>query len=241
MAPHGGPPTSDDRPATAPLVPRARSRWPPTAAALVLASLTFLVGFRLGGAGAAPAVVLPSDGGQAAPAASTTSPPIVQADAVSSALASTAGGLVPRYGWAVCFVDLEPIVCDQAQPITAPLNDLEMGPGGPPATPPPAMAALWRALPAYTSVVVGAHVVLVAAVTAATRGVLVARVQGGSFNLIVPTVEPGRHGIDYFDLGVLAPGEYLVGVLAQVYGGVSDTAAPPTIIPTQVVGILVGA
>ena len=147
---------------------------------------------------------------------------------------------MPRYGWAVCFVDAAPIVCDQTQPITAPLNDLEMGPGGPPATPPPAMEALWQALPGYTSAVVGAHLVLVAALTAATRGVLVARVQGGTFNQIVPTVEPGRHGIDYFDLGVLAPGQYLVAVLGRVYGGVSDTVAPPTIIPTQVVGILVG-
>ncbi len=87
-----------------------------------------------------------------------------------------------------------------------------------------ATLALWQAVPAST--VVGTHLVLVAALPAPAHGALVARVDERDANRIVPAVEPGRHGLDYFDLGDLAPGHNLVAVLTQVYGSDSSTPAP---------------
>jgi hypothetical protein len=72
------------------------SRGPIVAAVLVLVGVTFLIGFRLGGNGASPAVVVPSDGGNVSmssttPPPSTTTPPVqptplVQPDPGSSLL-----------------------------------------------------------------------------------------------------------------------------------------------------------
>jgi hypothetical protein len=105
MASFGGPPTSDNRPATAPLgVPP--SRGPIVAAVLVLVGVTFLVGFRLGGNGASPRVVVPSDGGNVSmsspmPPPSTTAPPVqpaplLQPDPGSSLLGLPAAPPSPR-------------------------------------------------------------------------------------------------------------------------------------------------
>jgi hypothetical protein len=124
FASFGGPPTSDNRPTPAPLgVPP--SRGPIVAAVLVLVGVTFLVGFRLGGNGASPPVVVPSDGGNVSTSSTTPPPsttaPLVQPDAVSSELASTAGGLVPP-GWAICVVDTAPIVCRSIRPTAEPYD-----------------------------------------------------------------------------------------------------------------------
>jgi len=232
MASFGGPPTSDNRPTPAPLgLPP--SRRPFVAVVLVLVGVTFLVGFRLGGGGALPPVVVPSDGSQGS-RSSTTTPP-VQPDAVSSDLASAAGGLVPRYGWAICVVDTAPIVCVSIRPATEPL-DAFAGTAGPLSSPSARLAALWRAVP--TSDVLGTHLVLVAPLSLPAQTALLARVDGREANREATPVEPGRYGITYFDLGALTPGQYLVAVQYQV-----SSSPPPTrvAILTQVVGLLVCA
>ena len=241
MASFGGPPTSNNRPATAPLgVPS--SRGPIVAAVLVLVGVTFLVGFRLGGNGASLPVVVPSDGGKVSTSSTTTPPsttappvqptPLVQPDAVSSELASTAGGLVPRYGWAICVVDTAPIVCQSIRPTAEPY-DAFAGTAGPLASPSARLAALWRALP--TSEVLGTHLVLVAPLSRPAQTALLARVDGREANQEATPVEPGRYGITYFDLGALTPGQYLVAVEDQI------SSLPPTgiAILTQVVGFVV--
>jgi hypothetical protein len=235
MASFGGPPTSDNRPTTAPLGVRP-SRGPFVAAVLVLVGMTFLVGFRLGGAGASPPVV-PSDGSQGSRSSTTTPPvpptPPVQPDAVSSDLASAAGGLVPP-GWAICVVDTAPIVCRSIRPATEPL-DAFAGTAGPLSSPSASLAALWRAAP--TSDVLGTHLVLVAPLIHPAQTALLARVDGREANQEATPVEPGRQGITYFDLGALTPGQYLVAVEDQV----SSPFSPPAAILTQVVGLLVCA
>ena len=240
MASFGGPPTSNNRPATAPLgVPPLRG--PIVAAVLVLIGVTFLVGFRLGGNGASPPVVVPSDGSNVSTSSTTTPPsttappvqptPLVQPDAVSSELASTAGGLVPP-GWAICVVDTAPIVCRSIRPTAEPY-DAFAGTAGPLASPSARLAALWRALP--TPEVLGTHLVLVAQLSRPAQTALLARVDGREANREATPVEPGRYGITYFDLGALTPGQYLVAVIDQV------PIPPPTgvAILTQVVGLLV--
>ena len=237
MASFGGPPTSDNRGTTAPLrVPPLRG--PIVAAMLVLVGVTFLVGFRLGGNGASPPVVAPSDGSQGS-GPSTTTPseqptPMVQPDAVSSALASTAGDLVPRYGWAICVVDTSAIVCQSIRAATEPL-DAFAGTAGPLASPSARLAALWRTVP--TSDVPGTHLVLVAQLSRPAQTALLARVDGREANREATPVEPGRYGITYFDLGALTPGQYLVAVEDQI------SSPPPTgvAILSQVVGFLVCA
>ena len=233
MARFEGPPNSAHRPATTP-VEGPHGRWPTVVAVLVLAGVTFMVGLHLGEAGVSPSVVLPSGSVQGSPAPTITPPP-VQPDAVSSALANAAGGIAPRYGWAICVVDATPI-CQSIGPVTVSYNDFA-GTAGPLSSPSARLAALWQAVPALA--VVGTHLVLVAALTAPAHGALVARVDGRDANQIVPAVEPGRHGLDYFDLGDLAPGQYLIAVLTQVYGSDTSTPAPSAVVSVQVVGVLV--
>jgi hypothetical protein len=114
MASFGGPPTSDNRPTTTPLR-FPPSRGPTVVVALVLIGVIFLLGFRLGGNGASPPVVVPSHGSQGSSSSTTTPPsvqpaPQIQPDAVSSDLANATAGLVPP-GWAICTLDSPPIVC----------------------------------------------------------------------------------------------------------------------------------
>jgi hypothetical protein len=232
MASFGGPLTSDNRPTTAPLrLPP--SRRPTVAVVLVLVAVTFLVGFRLGGDGASRPVVVPSDGSPGS-SPSTTPPPPVQPDAVSTDLATAAGGLVPRYGWAICVVDTAPIVCQSIRPATEPF-DAFAGTAGPLSSPSARLAALWRAVP--TSDVLGTHLVLVAPLSLLAQPALLARVDGREANQEATPVEPGRYGITYFDLGALTPGQYLVAVIDQA------SSPPPTrvAILAQVVGFLVCA
>jgi hypothetical protein len=231
MASFGGPLTSDNRPTTAPLrLPP--SRRPTVAALLVLVAVTFLVGFRLGGNGASRPVVVPSDGSRGPSSSTRTTPeqaaPPVQPDAVSSDLASAAGELVPRYGWAICIVDTAPIVCHTIRHASEPY-DVFAGTAGPLPSPSARLAALWEALP--TSDFLGTHLVLVAPLSLPAQTALLTRVDGRAANQEAAPVEPGHYGITYFDLGALTPGQYLVAVIDQVSG-------PPPIL-TQVVGLLV--
>jgi hypothetical protein len=235
MASFGGPLSPDNRGATAPLrVPP--SRGPFVATVLVLVGVTFLVGFRLGGNGASVAVVPPSDGSLGSAASTTTTStttPAVQPDAVSSDLATTAGGLVPP-GWAICVVDTAPIVCQSIRPATEPL-DAFAGTAGPLPSPSARLAVLWRTMP--TADVPGTHLVLVAQLSRPAQTALLARVDGRTANQQATPVEPGRYGITYFDLGALTPGQYLVAVEDQV------SSPPPTgvAILSQVVGFVVCA
>jgi hypothetical protein len=230
MASFGGPPTSDNRPAPARLgVPP--SRGPIVTAVLVLVGVTFLVGFRLGGNGASPPVVVPSDGGNVSTSSTTT--PLVQADAVSSELGLAAAGSLDRGGWAVCNVDAAPS-CQAIRPAaTAPL-DAFAGTSGPLASPSASLAALWLA-GTPTSAVAGTHLVLVAQLSRPAQRALLARVDGREPNHEATPVEPGRYGITYFDLGAVTPGQYLVAVIDQV------PSPPPTgvTILSQVVGFVV--
>jgi len=232
MARFEGPPNSAHRPATSP-VEGPHGRWPTVVAVLVLAGVTFMVGLHLGEAGVSPSVVLPSGSVQGSPAPTITPPP-VQPDAVSSALANAAGGIAPRYGWAICVVDIAPIVCQSVRPATEPF-DAFAGTAGPLASPSARLAALWRAVP--TSDLRGTHLVLVAPLSLLAQPVLLARVDGREANQEATPVEPGRYGITYFDLGPLTPGQYLVAVIDQA------SSPPPTrvAILAQVVGLLVCA
>jgi hypothetical protein len=238
MASFGGPLTPDNRPTTTP-VRLPPSRRPTAAAVLVLVGVTFLVGFRLGGNGASPPVVapppvvVPSDGSPGSTTL-TTPPPPVQPDAVSTELATAAGGLVPRYGWAICVVDIAPIVCQSVRLATEPF-DAFAGTAGPLASPSARLAALWRAVP--TSDLRGTHLVLVAPLSLLAQPALLARVDGREANQEATPVEPGRYGITYFDLGPLTPGQYLVAVIDQA------SSPPPTrvAILAHVVGLLVCA
>jgi hypothetical protein len=237
MASFGGPLSPDNRGATEPLrVPP--SRGPFVAAVLVLVGVTFVIGFRLGGNGASPPVVAPSHRSLGSAPSATTTPsitiPPVQPDAVSSELTTTAGGLVPRYGWAICVVDTSPIVCQSIRPATEPL-DAFAGTAGPLPSPSARLAALWRAVP--TADVVGTHLVLVAQLSRPAQTALLARVDGRAANQQATPVEPGRYGITYFDLGAHTPGQYLVAVEDQI----SSPPPPGVAILSQVVGFLVCA
>jgi hypothetical protein len=238
MASFGGPPTSDNRPTTTPLR-FPSSRGPIVVGLLVLIGVTFLLGFRLGGNGASLPVVVPSDGSQESSSSTTTPPsvqpaPQVQPDAVSGDLASAASNLLAGYGWAICTVDTAPIICHSIQPATEPY-DAFAGTAGPLSSPSPRLTALWRAMP--WSVVLGSHLVLVAALSRPAQTALLARVDGRLANQEATPVEPGRFGITYFDLGALTPGQYLVAIIDPVF------SPPPTrvAILTQVVGLLVCA
>jgi hypothetical protein len=131
MARFEGPPNSAHRPATTP-VEGPHGRWPTVVAVLVLAGVTFMVGLHLGEAEVSPSVVLPSGSVQGSPAPTITPPP-VQPDAVSSALANAAGGIAPRYGWAICVVDATP-TCQSIGPVTVSYNDFA-GTAGPLSSP----------------------------------------------------------------------------------------------------------
>lgn len=238
MATFGGPPTSDNRPTTAPLR-FPPSRGPTVVVALVLIGVTFLVGFRLGGNGAPPPTVLPSQGSQGS-SSSTTAPsvqpaPQIQPDAVSSDLANAASGFVApgAPGWAICTLDSAPITCHSIQPAFESF-DAFAGTAGPLSSPSPRLAAVWRAVP--WSVVLGHHLVLVASLSRPATALL-ARVDGRLANQEVTPVEPRRYGITYFDLGALTPGQYLVAVNDQIF------SPPPTPVAVdgQVVGLLVCA
>jgi hypothetical protein len=264
MASFGGPPTSDNRPATERLrVPP--SRGPIVAAVLVLVGVTFLVGFRLGGNGASPPVVVPGDGGNVStpsttPPSSTTAPPVqptplVQPDPVSSELGLAAAPPSPR----TPLVQPDPVSSELGLAASGSLDrsgwaicNVDAAPScqaiRPAATAPldafagtagPLASPSARLAALWralpTSEVLGTHLVLVAQLSRPAQRALLARVDGREPNHEATPVEPGRYGITYFDLGALTPGQYLVAVIDQV------ASPPPTrvAILTQVVGLLV--
>lgn len=234
MASFGGPLASRDHTTTGPLrLSPSPSRWTTLVAVVILASVSFLVGFRLGGDGESRPIVAPSDG-SLRPRLATPAPPPVQPDAVSDELASAAGGVVSQDGWAVCVVDSGPSVCQSIRPAAEPLDAFD-GTALPLSSPSASLAALWQVVP--TSVVVGTHVVLVASLSLQMQPALLARVDGREGSRKATPVEPGREGITYFDFGALHPGQYLIAVVDQA----SSPPAANVAIPAQVAGLLVCA
>jgi hypothetical protein len=202
---------------------RSTGRVPPIlAVALIGAVVGLLVGFglgyRLGSVAPAPA---------ATPASFV--PGDIQADAVSSRLEEAFQSAAAGGGAAVCRLDRE-VVCQQLVVGTTE-----------PRVPPSEYGLGWYGNRELTRVVVQrARLVVAAAMNEGAASAWLHRMgPGDAFleTIDLTPVNPNRAGTFYFDLGVLAPGHYVVEI---DFVAVPAVEGSPGLVRTYVVGFVVG-